>query len=180
MLFASLALLSAMVVATADPDLRRAEEAFHRAEYRAVLPATQRARAHLLPPEELARAYVLEGMTYAAFDNREPAIEAFQWALGADPGAPVDPSTSPKLRALFDEARRRGPRSLAPRPVARVEPSTGGFAAHSLPAPVPRKLWARPWVWGAVGGVLLAGGAVLFFSKTHSTQAGNLGRGELR
>ncbi len=104
---ASCAVLALALGAGPNPDLAAAQAAFNDARYQEVLPLLARALAGPLAQPERRAAYELQAMTHAAFDEKDSAIDSFRHALGVDlqyePGA-----VSPKVRALFDEARARG------------------------------------------------------------------------
>ena len=60
-----------------------------------------------LEPEERLAAYIHLGFTYVVVGERDAAIEAFLQALGIDPAHRLSERASPKIREVFEEARRR-------------------------------------------------------------------------
>lgn len=156
--------------ASRDPDLVAAEQAFDRAEYREVLPSLARALGRPLPEAEKLRAYELMALIHAAFDEEPPAIEAFRRALGVNEAYAPAATTSPKVRALYEQARQLGP--LAP-------PVLPSLAAAPPPPPDP-PLTSRWWFWTGVGVVVSAGAIGAVYAAGSRVPPGNLGTGALR
>jgi hypothetical protein len=99
----------------------------------------------------LGRAAVHLGLAYVALDQRDTAKARFKDALALDPNLRLTPERySPKVIAVFDEARRER-------------------TAQALPVPTARKRSAVPWV---VGGVAVAGGAAVLASRGGGDPAG--------
>ncbi len=149
-----------------DPDLLAARQAYEQARYREVLPAVERALSHPLPDAERVQAHALAAMTYAAFDDANAAVRSYREALKVDPRFEPPMSVSPKVRALFEEARRTMP------VVVQLPPA---------PPPAPGvPVWQRPWVW-VVGGVVLGGAAAgVVYATGQRVPAGTLGRGVMQ
>ena len=176
--------------AAPDPDLVAAEKSFKESRYQEVLPHLRHALDRDLAPPERRRAFELQAMTHAAFDDGPAAVESFRHVLGIDPDYDPGP-VSPKVRAWFEEARRRGaiggpkiePVPVSPRPespsieAAAVAPPPATPAAEK-PAPV----FAKAWFWVLVAGVVVAGagGTTAFALTRPGMPSGNLGTGALR
>jgi hypothetical protein len=176
------ALLSLCVLAASSgtEKLKAADDAFQGARYEEVLPALARARSAGLSLEEAARASELEAMTHAAFDDLPRARAAFSQLLRLRPDYQPDPESSPKVRALFEEAKAAQVRSQADAPVVATPlvppPQRPPAAAPELPGledeqPSPQR-W---WIWTGAG-VLVAAGIV---AAIVVTKPGELPRGTL-
>ena len=99
----------------------------------------------------LVRGAVHLGIAYVALDQREKAKAWFKDALVLEPGLRLTTERhSPKVIAVFEEARRES-------------------AAQALPSPTARKRSAVPWV---VGGVAVAGGAAVLLTRGGSQNDG--------
>jgi hypothetical protein len=176
--------LLAILLASADPDLVAAEKAWASGDYENVMPGLEKAVAHPLPRAELVRAYALMGHVKVAFDEVDQATLAFRRLLGVDEHFLLEPDASPKLLAVFAEARRLGP--IAPPKGALIEtlkPLTIPIEA-APPPPAPsieqkRSLW---WLWTGLA-VVAAGAATtvtVWYFERPMVPAGSLGTGQLK
>lgn len=140
-----MALLAPLVLALAlgtDPDLAAAERAFNAGRYEDVLPALDRALGKPLPPAERRRAHELQAITHAAFEEPSKAIAAFQEVLADEPTWEPPRMTSPKVRALFESAKKRGPAiRVAPPPPPEKAPER---VAEKPPEKLPEKPPEKP------------------------------------
>ena len=95
-------------------DLLRLEDLIARAEFRAALASASEISRALArgagPRSDLARVSMARGAALAALGREAEAVEAFGFALRADPSLPVRSDTSPKLLRLIERARVRGTR----------------------------------------------------------------------
>lgn len=177
--------------AAGDPDLAAAERAYEDARFEEVLPALKSALEHPLSESDLARALELKALTEAAFDNRTASVEAFRHLLGVRPSYEPDAAAGPKVRNLWDHARRLGPLG-GPEPVPaspphRVAPKPLPPAAlpkvdESAASPAHVTAWYERWyVWGGVGAVVAAGIVIGVAAANHPVPpSGNLGTGNLQ
>ncbi|MBL8951768.1 MAG: hypothetical protein JNK82_13380, partial [Myxococcaceae bacterium] len=125
-----------------------------------------------LPAVDRARAHGLAALIHSAFDRPTEAIAAYEQALEADSTFEVK-DASPKVRALFDEAKKNHARKTRPPPA---------WVQSPPPAPAPSTPWVKsPWVW-AVAGVVVAGAAVTTTVLVLEARmpVGNLPNGQLR
>jgi hypothetical protein len=176
------------LAAAPDADLAAAQRAFDDARFEDVLPALKNAMEGPLSPPELARALELKALTEAAFDNRPASVEAFRRLMALRPGYAPDSSYGPKVGACWEHARRLGPLGAAPKPspveatppVRPLPPGATPTATNAQETSPP--LYARWYVWGAVGVAAVAGAVVAgVVASTHPVApAGNLGTGNLR
>src|SRR5687767_11449678 len=87
--------------------INRADEAFRAGRYQEVLPLVDEAvKDPTLPKAERARAHALAALIHTAFDRPTEAIAAYEKALEADPSFELKDPVSPKVRTLFDEAKK--------------------------------------------------------------------------
>ena len=173
----ALTLALVLAAAAADLDLHAAEQAYEQARYRQVLPSLDRALAHPLTSTELLRAYELQAMTQAAFGDSAAALTAFRRALGVDGGFLPEVAASPKVRALFEEAKRLGPLAPLPLPAPREPVTPRVVVAPPEPA---RPLVTRWWFWGSVGVLVAGGAAASVYAVSHRVPPGTLGTGSLQ
>lgn len=137
---------------------------------------------------DAAQAHALAAAVHAAFGRSDAAIERFRRAVGAHPAWRPEASESPKLRALFDEALRRGPLPEvgdAPTRVTTAPPSAERTQVTTQvttsDAPVNRvettPVYGRWWFWAAVGTVVAGGIAAAVASQSQGAPVpgGNLG-----
>ncbi len=177
-------ILCAMLSGAApDPDLLAAQNAYNEGRYQDVLPLLKRALDRPLGAREQRQAYELKAMTHAAFDDSPAAVESFRHALGVDPTYEAGP-VSPKIRALLEEARRRGPLGTKPDlSTVAPPPAPDAFAATEPPAATssPAGITSRWWFWAGVAVVLAAAGGTAAFVLTRPTvPSGNLGVGAMQ
>jgi hypothetical protein len=181
-----------LLAAAQDPDLAAAERAYDDARFEEVLPELKTAFTHPLNDADLARAYQLKALTEAAFDNRPASVEAFRHLLGLAPGYEPDAAAGPKVRSLWEHARRLGPIGTPDvTPAVKAAPPARPPAPKPLPpAAVPKaeepEPEATPWygrwyVWGGAAGVVAVGVGIGVAASMHPVApAGNLGTGSLR
>ncbi len=179
------AIIATLLLATAiDPDLSAAEHAFEKGDYEAVLPTLDQAMARHLPLEQLEEALALRAQTEAAFGHSEQAVEAFRRLLGIAPSWLPAPDASPKLLAVFAEARRRGaiepPPGLVPKPKIELVPPPVEPKPAEVEQPAP--LTRRWWFWTAIGVVVVGAAAAGTYAYVQRpvTPTGSLGTGNLQ
>ncbi|MBK7857668.1 MAG: hypothetical protein IPJ65_03360 [Archangiaceae bacterium] len=132
--------------------VEQADEAFHAGRYQEVLPLLEQALADpALAPADQVRAHALAALMHVAFDRPTEAIAAYQKALALDPGYQPPPDVSPRVRALFDEAKKNQLRKREPPP---------DWAQAPAPAPESAPLLKSPWLWGGVGVAAVVAGVV--------------------
>ena len=161
--------------------LLQAEAAYQEQRFEQILPLLEQALAEALGPEERVRVYALKARTHAAFGERESAIGAYLKVLSLEPTYAPGSDASPKLRALFAEARARAgpPLAVAPAPPPSAWRPSAPAARAALPAA--EKAWYRQgWVWGLVGGAALATGASVYLLTREPVPTGNLPSGTLQ
>ena len=161
-----------------DPRVAAARRAYDELRYEDVLVAVAAARREgTLAREDEVELTRLEAYTFAVFDDEPHAVEAFRRLLALDPAFAPE-NVSPKIRAYFERARRPPqPSTQGSRRVLGATPSP------EAPQPRPRSWLTSPWLWGAVGVVVVIGGAgafVLYDRRGPPAADGNLGRLELR
>jgi hypothetical protein len=185
-----------MLGATADPDLAVAERAYEDARFEDVLPALKSALEHPLGESDLARALELRALTEAAFDNRAASVDAFRHLLGIRPSYEPDAAAGPKVRNLWDRARRLGPIGGTEPPPPAAKPPPAPPPHHVAPKPLPpaalptadegatapSPAWYERWyVWGGLGAVVAAGIVIGVAAANHPVApSGNLGTGNLQ
>jgi hypothetical protein len=181
------AIIAMLLLASAiDPDLLAAEHAFEKGEYDAVLPRLDQAMDHHLPLAQLEQALALRAQTEAAFGHSDPAVDAFRRLLGMAPSWLPAPDASPKLLALFSEARRRGaidpPPGLVPKPKVELVPVAPPVEPKPPVVEPPTPLTSRWWFWTAVGVVVVGAAAAGTYAYVQRpvTPAGSLGTGNLQ
>lgn len=174
----------AILLSAADPNLVAAEQAWAGGDYDRVLPRLDKALAHPLAKEELVRAYSLEGHALVAFDKLAPATLAFRRLLGVDARFLLEPEASPKLLAVFAEARRLG--AIAPTDAAMVPEPLKPLEISLAPLPPPEpppEPGSRWWLWTGLA-VVVAGVAVgataAYVIEKPIIPAGSLGTGQLK
>jgi hypothetical protein len=100
------ALASPVRAQGASGALARAEEAYLEVDFDGTLAAAQEAlREGRHTPAQLVRLYELLGVSSAAVGEAERARDFFVRMLAIDPGADLDDTVPPRLRAPFLEAR---------------------------------------------------------------------------
>jgi hypothetical protein len=142
-----------------NADLDAASRAYADGDYQRVLPLVHSAWRAALSDADIRRALELEALARAAFDQAEPAIEAFQYLLAVAPQFLPDSQASPKVLAFFAEARRRGPLGTLSRPEPQrpawtqpaIEPSRALEAAGT-------PIYRRWWFWAGAAVVAAGGG----------------------
>ena len=186
----TLILLSAVVL-QAGPgavSLAEAEQALIEGRFEAVLERSTSALAEGLPPEEQVRALELLGIAEAAFGREEEAVIAFRRILWRVPDHALPPHFSPKLLALFSEARAAGPLAPTSEPAGRFPTGPPEYVrwalSHEKGAPDPGASEAsgssRWWIWAALGGVGLGAGIAAWQLTRPDLPRGSLGREHLR
>jgi hypothetical protein len=175
-----LASVAWVALAAAGPaDLRAAERAFQGARFEEARGLAESALTGLLSDAERVRAYELLAFAHAAFnDEVEQAVDAFAQALRLAPDYDPGSRVSPKVRALFEQARLRVPRP-PPQPAPALTPAAVPSAGAAAPRPhTERGLLHRWWFWSGVAAVVVAG-TVTAVALTASGPSGTLGAGKL-
>ena len=174
----------AILLSAADPELTLAETAWSSGKYDLVLPRLEKALAHPLPAAELVRAYALQAHVHVAFDRLDEATLAFRRLLGVDEHWLLEPEASPKLLAVFAEARRKGAIAVPASALVPKPKPVEAVVVPLQPEPVvkPAEPSSKAWVWVVVGVVVVgaaAAGTVYWFERPVVPD-GTLGRGDLR
>jgi tetratricopeptide (TPR) repeat protein len=107
-LAAAALLLVAASAARADVEderVRAGLAAYDRAEYERAVALMQRALAESLTREEKVAAWRALGASLVALDRPDEARHAFPRLLTIDPAIELDRRESPRVRAVFEEAR---------------------------------------------------------------------------
>ena len=181
MLVVWIAALSLGAAPTKSPDLAAAERAYAEGSYQAVLPALRQAWRGPLSLHDIHRALELEALAHTAFDQAEPAIQAFQFLLAEDPQYLPDAQASPKVLAFFAEARRRGPLGITSHGAASaaVRPP---WTQPPPPAPAPEghPLYTRWWFWTGAAVIAGAAGAAAWYELHPIVPSGKLGVGQMQ
>jgi hypothetical protein len=148
----------ALILLQASPgnaDLEAAARAYAQGNYQQVLPALHSAWRAPMSDADVRRALELEALARVAFDQPEPAIEAFQYLLAVAPQFLPEPQASPKVLAFFAEARRRGPLGVLSRPPpqrpAWTQPPPRADEVTETP------IYKRWWFW--TGAAVIAAGS---------------------
>ncbi len=139
--------------APADPEIEAGIRQVQEGDFETAvvtLEGAYRRIAKLTPRSPLlVQAAVQLGVAYVALEQRSTAKARFKDALAQEPALRLSPERhSPKVIAVFEEARRER-------------------TAEAPPVPPARKRSAVPWV---VGGVVVAGGAVLLATRGGGTE----------
>jgi hypothetical protein len=176
------ALLALLLTASpADPPLLAAESAFEQGLYQDVLPAVERALKQDLTLPERRRAFELVAVTHAAFNDSASAIAAFRQVLALDNNYLPSALFSPKVRALFEEARRLGP---APGGLTRAPAAALQGGPRDTPMVeqdhASSSIFRQPWFWAGVGVLAVGAGAGVYVLSGPRVPVGNLGRDRLR
>jgi hypothetical protein len=79
-------------------------------------------------PEEVRAAYEIQAMNLASLGKARPAGLAFQRLLALDPALELSPAVSPKIRAMFDKARKDN-QGLQPIRLTHAPPAPGATLA---------------------------------------------------
>ncbi len=126
-----------------------------------------------------AEIYLNRGIAQSNLLNRAAAIESFKSALAADPEITPPKLTSPKIKVLFDDLKRKAKekaekakREPAPGPAPEQKPLPGPRPVHD---PKPTSINWPAWI--LLGGAAVAGGvgiAMGALSKSDSDQAADL------
>lgn len=170
-----------LLASPVEDTLARAQAAYDAGRFSEVTPLAEAALEQGEQPSERARAWVLLAKVQAAFNAPNEAVALFTKALRENASFELETRESPKVRALFEQARTRvrseasGEEAVAPdalpspRAGLRVEP----------PGTAEGPLYKRWWIWAGVG-VLAAGAATAVWATTPNFPEGTLGKRELR
>ncbi|HLT29458.1 MAG TPA: hypothetical protein VK013_05420 [Myxococcaceae bacterium] len=185
----TLILLSAMVLQAGSGvvSLAEAEQALLEGRFEAVRERASEALTQGLPPPEQVRALELLGTAEAAFGREPEAVLAFRRILWRAPEHTLSEESSPKLLALFAQARAAGPLTPATGPGERLPTGPPDYlrAAHAGKDPSRANASEasganRWWLWAAVGGVGLGAGIAAWQLTRPELPRGSLGREFLR
>jgi hypothetical protein len=156
--FMSGLLMCALLMAVDGDPLGPARDAFKKGLFQEVVPLLTTARAEPLTDEQRFESWELEALTYAAFDDALQCKEAFRRAVAIDPSFQGREDWSPKVRALFLEARQKPSLTpaplLSPTPLVRTDPAAP--VAVVTPEKAPVAWYGQWWVW-TLAGVVVAG-----------------------
>lgn len=180
---ASALLFAALLASSSQPTLRAADKSFEEGQYQRVLPLVDQVLKEDLSPKDRRRAYELQALTYAAFDDTPSAIEAFQRVLGVTPWYEPEASASPKVKGLFAEAKRRGPR-LTPGVVPETRPADVPLVQSSgsttkVPEEKATPLYRRWWFWTAIAVVAAGTAGAVWYANSAQVPRGSLGTAEI-
>lgn len=185
----TLILLSAMVLQAGSGvvSLAEAEQALLEGRFEAVRERATAALTGGLPASEQVRALELLGTAEAAFGREQEAVLAFRRILWRVPDHALSEESSPKLLALFAQARAAGPLSpttepgegLPTGPPEYVRAGRSGTDANQ-PIASQSPGSTRWWLWAAVGGVGLGAGIAAWQLTRPELPRGSLGREFLR
>jgi hypothetical protein len=150
--------------AAGNPHFDAAKKAWDNFEIERVLPLLEKAMSVATDLREKTEILELEARVQISQEKTEAARATFVELLTLAPNYRIPESSSPKIRAVFEEARASLPQTEPPgdepeevdmRPVA----PAGGTA-----------LWETWWFWTIVGGVVVAGGAALTVALVSSNE----------
>ncbi len=162
-------LLALLLHASPEGSLAEAERAYVDGRYDRVRPLVDEALTGLLTPADRLRALGLSAFTWAAFDDSKAAVAAFGQALDLDPRWEPAGRMSPKVRGLFEEARREKgrPAFLPPEGAKAATPTPTGESPAPAMVDGP-SIFSRPWFWVAAS-VVVAGGVTggVLLSQPH-------------
>lgn len=141
-----------------NPHMRKAQQLFNDLEFEKALVTLQKASEWPKnTPQDVVWIALMQGITLGELSRPDEALAAFAKALEVDPNAPLPIVTSPKIVALYEQARRTDQARRAPPP----PPTPVVVAPPAVVAPAagePGMLRSKAWIPAAAGGALFVGG----------------------
>jgi hypothetical protein len=144
-----------------SPHVRGGVAAYEALDFRRAVSLLESARKQRLTVEELTLTLRTLASARVALGDEAAARADFVALLEIAPDYTLDRTVSPRIRAVFDQARAQMPERPPPPPVVTPPPAPPPIAIEAPPPPPPKKkpVYKRGWFWGVIGGV--AGAAIV-------------------